>query len=87
MKTNCLKRYYGQALEVTEDVADRYQDELTGWRKTQGNWVVEIGGRMPRIEDAGDICLRRPRPTQDCRADNDDNILFKVPRLQHHTKL
>jgi hypothetical protein len=40
-----------------------------------GNWVVEIGGRMPRIEAAGDICLRRPRPTQECRAeDDDDNI-------------
>ena len=23
---------------------------------------------MPRIEVAGDICLRRPRPTQGCRA-------------------
>jgi len=45
---------------------------LTGWRKIQGNWVVEIGGRMPRIEDAGNICLRRPRPTQGCRADDDD---------------
>jgi len=33
-------------------------------KKTQRNWVVEIGGRMPRIDDAGDICLRRPRPTQ-----------------------
>jgi hypothetical protein len=38
---------------------------------TQGNWVVEIGGRMPRIEVAGDICLRRPRPTQGSRADGD----------------
>jgi hypothetical protein len=27
---------------------------------------------MPGIEDAGDICLRRPRPTQGCRADDDD---------------
>jgi hypothetical protein len=45
---------------------------LTGWRKTQGKWVVEIGGHMPRIEDAGNICLRRPRPTQGCRADDDD---------------
>jgi len=39
----------------------------------QGNWVVEIGGRMPRIEVAGDIYLRRPRPTQGCRADDDDD--------------
>jgi len=38
----------------------------------QGNWVVEIDGQMPRIEDAGNICLRRPRPTQGCRADDDD---------------
>jgi len=34
---------------------------------------VEIGGRMPRIEVTGDICLRRPRPAQDCRADDDDD--------------
>jgi len=27
---------------------------------------------MPRIEVAGDICLRRPRPTQGCRTDDDD---------------
>jgi len=53
-------------------MADQNQDGLTGWRKIQGNWVVEIGGRMPRIEDAGNICLRRPRPTQGCRADDDD---------------
>ena len=26
---------------------------------------------MSRIEDAGDICLRRPKPTQGCRADDD----------------
>jgi hypothetical protein len=46
---------------------------LTGYRKKQGHWVVEIGGRMPRIEIAGDLCLRRPRPTQGCRADDDDD--------------
>jgi hypothetical protein len=28
---------------------------------------------MPRIEVAGDICFRRPRPTQSCRADDDDD--------------
>jgi hypothetical protein len=28
---------------------------------------------MPRIEIAGVICLRRPRPAQACRADDDDN--------------
>jgi len=54
-------------MEVTEDVANRNQDGLRGWRKTQGNWVV-VGRRMPRIEDAGNICFRRPRPTQGCRA-------------------
>jgi len=26
---------------------------------------------MPRIEVAGDICLKRPRPTQGCRSDDD----------------
>ena len=75
MKTNYLKIYCGQNLEVNEDLADRNQDGLMGWRKTQGNWVVEIGAPMPRIEVAGDICLRRPRPTQGCRADDDDDYL------------
>jgi hypothetical protein len=28
---------------------------------------------MPRIDVAGDICLRRPRSTQGCRADDDDD--------------
>jgi len=28
---------------------------------------------MPRIQVAGDICLRRPRPTQCCRTDDDDD--------------
>jgi hypothetical protein len=41
-KTNYLKTYHAQALEVNEEVADRNQDGLTGW-KTQGNWAVEIG--------------------------------------------
>jgi len=35
--------------------------------------VVEISGRMYRIEVAGDICLRRPRPTQGCRADEEED--------------
>jgi len=30
MTTNYLKRYYGQNLEVSEDVADRNQDGLMG---------------------------------------------------------
>ena len=54
-------------------MADRNHDGLTGWRKAQGNRVVEIGWRHPRIEVAGDICLRRPRPTQGCRIDDDDD--------------
>jgi len=29
---------------------------------------------MPSIGVAGDICLRRPRPTLGCRADDDDDI-------------
>jgi len=49
-------------------VAERNQNGLTTQRKTQGNWVVKIGGPMPRIEVAGDICFRRPRPAQGCRA-------------------
>lgn len=40
---------------------------------TECVWVVEIGGKMPRIEVAGDVCLRRPRPTQDSRAGDDDD--------------
>jgi hypothetical protein len=31
------KRYCGRTVEVNEDVADRNQDGLTGWRKIQGN--------------------------------------------------
>jgi hypothetical protein len=71
MKTNYLKRYCGQTLEITEDVAGRNQDGLKGRRKKQENWDLEIGGRMPRIEDGGGIYLRRPRPTQGCSADDD----------------
>jgi len=37
------------------------------------NWVLEIGWQMPRIEIAGDICLRRPRPTQGSRANDDED--------------
>ena len=54
-------------------MADQNQDGLTGWRKIQGNWVVEIGGRVARREGAGDSCLRRPRTIQGCRADDDDD--------------
>jgi hypothetical protein len=31
------EKYHAQTLEVNEDVADRNQDGLTGWRKTQGS--------------------------------------------------
>jgi len=44
MTRNYLNRY-GQTLAVNEDMADRNQHGMTGWRKTQGSWVVEIGGR------------------------------------------
>jgi len=40
---------------------------------TQGNWVVEIGWRLARMEVTGHISLRRPRPTQGYRADDDDD--------------
>jgi len=72
MKTNYLRRYCGQTLDVNEDVAERNEDGLTGWRKTQGNCIIKIGGAMPRREVAGDIYLWRSRPTQGCRADDDD---------------
>jgi hypothetical protein len=39
----------------------------------QGNWVVEIGWQMPRIQVAGNVCLSRPWPTQGCRADDGDS--------------
>jgi hypothetical protein len=58
-------------VEVTEGVAEGNQEALTGYRKTQRNWAIEIGGRLPRIEGAGDICIRRPKPTQGCRAVDD----------------
>jgi len=50
MTTNYLNRY-GQTPEVNENMADRNQHGMTGWRKKQGSWVVEIGGRH-LLEDA-----------------------------------
>jgi hypothetical protein len=50
---------------------------------------------MPRIEVAGDICLRRPRPTQGCRGyddddddDDDENLSFIILQIiaQAHYK-
>jgi hypothetical protein len=69
-----LKSYRGQTLEVNEDVADHNQDGIMGQRKMHGNWVVETGGQMPRIQVVGDICLRRPRPTQGRTDDDDDDV-------------
>ena len=56
-----------------EDVTDRNQNGLRGWRKTQGKWFGEISERMSRIDVAGDICLRRPNSAQGCTADDDDD--------------
>jgi len=37
---------------------------------------------MPRIGVAGDICLRKPRPTESCRADDyDDSVVLTVQNL------
>jgi hypothetical protein len=33
---------------------------------------------MSRIEEAGDICFRRPRFTQDCRVDDEDDELKQL---------
>jgi hypothetical protein len=50
----------------------------------QGNWVEEIGWRMLGMEVAGDICFRRPRPTQSSRADdnNDDDDDKAIVKLK-----
>jgi hypothetical protein len=60
-------------LEVKQDVTDRNEEVLAGYRKTEGNRFVEIGWRMPRVEVAGDICLRRSRPIEGSRSDDDDD--------------
>ena len=46
--------------------------EIDGVQEDARSWFAEIGWRMPRVEVAGDVCLKRPRPTQGCRADDDD---------------
>jgi hypothetical protein len=48
-------------------------------RGRQGNWILEIGWQMPRIGVAGDICLRKPSPTQDFRADDDGTDPLVLP--------
>ena len=60
----------------------------TGRRK-YNHRVLEIGGRMPRIEVAGDICWRRQRHTQGCSADDDDdddNRICGVRKENHNLK-
>jgi hypothetical protein len=42
---------------------------------------------MPRIEVAGDICLRRKRPAQGCRADDDDDGVDTLVLGKHITNL
>jgi len=73
-----------------QDMADQSQDGLAGQRKMQGNWVVETGWRIPRIEVSGDICLRRPRPTQghtDDDDDDDDKTLIRICKSLNLKKL
>jgi len=57
-----------------------------GVEEDAGNWVAEIGGRMPRIEVAGDISLSRPRSTQGGRADDDDDITLRKLKTQIEIK-
>jgi hypothetical protein len=42
---------------------------------------------MPRIEVAGDICLRRPRPTRGCRAVDDDQQQHTIQEEEINTSL
>ena len=35
--------------------------------------MVEIAWRLHSIDVAGDVCLKGPRPTEGCRADDDDD--------------
>ena len=43
VKRNYLKRYYEQTLAINEDADDRNPDGLSGQRKMQRTWIVEIG--------------------------------------------
>jgi hypothetical protein len=43
---------------------------------------------MPKMDFAGDICLRRPRPILGCRGDDDDydddeNLSFIILQIIH----
>jgi hypothetical protein len=42
--------------------------------------LAETGWWLSRIDVAGNVCLRRSRPNQDCRAndDNDDDAYFQL---------
>ena len=53
-----------------------------GLEEEAGN-LVEIGWQLPRIEVAGNVCLRRPQPNQDCRSDDSDAVRMAAssPRL------
>ena len=44
---------------------------IDGVEEEAGN-TVETGWQLSRIDVAGNVCLRRSRPNQDCRADDDD---------------
>jgi hypothetical protein len=50
-------------------------------RKMQENWVVETGWQLSKTEVTGDIFLRRRRPAQGCRA-NDDKEISKTSSSQ-----
>lgn len=53
---------------------------IVGVQEEAGN-PAETGWRLPRIEVAGNVCLRRPRPNQDCRSDDGDVVGTATPRL------
>jgi hypothetical protein len=61
-------------------VVDQSEDGLTGAEEDARKLGCKIGGRKPRMHVAGDICLRRPRPSQGCTADddNDDRLIVVV---------
>jgi len=62
----------------------RHEDSNSGMCPC-ADYGYAIHGRMPRLEDAGDICLSKPRPNQGCRADDaaaaaddDDGIIYSI---------